>query len=75
MGNNMNGEPVRVLLVDDDEDYYVLTQDLLAEASEVNFDLTWVSTYEAALEALESEQHHVYLIDYHLGEHNGLEMG
>ncbi len=67
-------EPVRVLLVDDDEDDYVLTRDLLAEIGKEKFDLEWVSTYETALEAIEQDGHYVYLLDYRLGEHNGLEL-
>ena len=71
---NMDEEPVRVLLVDDDEDDCVLTRNLLAEAEEVRFELEWVTTYEAALEAMERAQHHVYLVDYCLGERDGLEL-
>ena len=70
----MAEELVRVLLVDDDEDDYVLTRDLLAEAAGNRFDLEWVATYEAALETMRRAQYHVYLVDYRLGEQNGLEL-
>jgi len=70
----MAEELVRVLLVDDDEDDYVLTRDLLAEAAGNRFDLEWVTTYEAALETMRRAQHHVYLVDYRLGEQSGLEL-
>jgi two-component system sensor histidine kinase/response regulator len=65
--------PVRVLLVDDDEDDYVITRDLLADIQGSRFALEWVATYEAALETIGRKQHDVCLVDYRLGERNGLE--
>ncbi|MFQ6099969.1 MAG: GAF domain-containing protein [Anaerolineae bacterium] len=70
----MNQDPIRVLLVDDDEDDYFLTSDLLADAEEARFDVEWAGTYEAALEAIGQAQHDVYLVDYLLGEQDGLEL-
>src|SRR5438270_24526 len=43
---------LRVLLVEDDEDDYFLTQDLLAEIPGCRFELEWVPTYEQGLEAV-----------------------
>ncbi|NET31330.1 MAG: response regulator [Cyanothece sp. SIO1E1] len=65
---------VRVLLVDDDEDDYILTCDLLAESERIQFELEWVTTYDAALERIGQHQHDVYLLDYRLGEFNGLQL-
>ena len=65
---------IRVLLVDDDEDDYILTRHLLAEAEGACFDLEWVTTYQAALEAMKQGKHHVCLVDYRLGDQNGLEL-
>ncbi len=65
---------VRVLLVDDDEDDYIITRDLLAEIEGRQFCVEWAATYEGALEAMERGRHDVCLIDYRLGERNGLEL-
>ena len=70
----MNDQRVKLLLVDDDEDYYLIIRDLLSEIDWVNFELHWVSTYEAAQEAAKSGQHRVFLVDYRLGERDGLEL-
>ena len=70
----MDKKPIHVLLVDDDKDDFVLTRDLLTEAEGARFEPEWADTYEAGLEAMEWAQHHVYLIDYHLGERDGLEL-
>ncbi len=70
----MNGTEIRVLLIDDDEDSYVLTLDLLEEATAARFDLEWIDTYEVGLEVVAQNGHDVCLLDYNLGERNGLEL-
>ncbi|HEY9748087.1 MAG TPA: response regulator, partial [Allocoleopsis sp.] len=70
----MSNQPVRVLLVDDDEDDYILTRDLLSESQGIRFELEWVSTWDLALELMAQKEHAVYLLDYRLGTHNGLEL-
>lgn len=63
-----------VLLVEDDEDDYVMTKALLSEIKEYNIDLKWIVSYPAALEALRTNIYNICLTDYRLGEHNGLEL-
>ena len=69
-----NGPPIRVLLVDDDRDDYSLTREVLEEIPGGRFRLDWVSTYDAALEAICRGEHDVYLIDYRLGAKTGLDL-
>jgi two-component system cell cycle sensor histidine kinase/response regulator CckA len=70
----MDNHRVRVLLVDDDEDDYILTRDFLSESQGIRFELEWVSNRDLALELMSQNQHAVYLLDYRLGTHNGLEL-
>lgn len=70
----MEIRPVRVLLVDDDEDIFIITEGLLSEIPGQKFQLDWVATYKEGLEGMCKGEHEVYLLDYRLGEHNGLEM-
>jgi PAS domain S-box-containing protein len=70
----MDTGQVRVLLVDDDEDDYVLTRDWFSQMQGDPFKLEWVESYDAALEAIARHQHDVYLFDYRLGERTGLEL-
>ena len=71
---------LHILLIDDDEDDYIITRDLLAEIAypvedkKRQFELDWVDSYEAGLAAIEQNQHHVFLVDYRLGQQNGLEL-
>ncbi|HEY6332667.1 MAG TPA: PAS domain S-box protein [Blastocatellia bacterium] len=65
---------MRILLVDDDEDDYIITRDLLSEIDGTDFDLEWIASYNGALEAIGSGKHHIYLFDYGLGERTGLDL-
>ncbi|MBV9492612.1 MAG: EAL domain-containing protein [Acidobacteria bacterium] len=67
-------QTVHVLLVEDDEDDYVLTRALLAESRRLRFDLDWASCYEDAIAKIASNHYDLYLLDYRLGEHDGLQI-
>jgi signal transduction histidine kinase len=70
----MDTRELRILIADDDEDDYILTRDLLQRIGRQRFRLDWTPSYEAALQAIELNQHDVYLFDYHLGHSDGLEL-
>jgi DNA-binding NtrC family response regulator len=70
----MEPEACRVLLVDDDEDDYIVTRDFLSEAEQFNFKLNWVSSYDTGLTTIAQNHHDVYLLDFRLGKENGLEL-
>jgi len=70
----MKANPIRILLVDDDKDDYLIIKDLLFEALRPKPELVWVSQYEDAVEEIEQGSHQVYLIDYRLGEKSGLDL-
>jgi DNA-binding NtrC family response regulator len=63
---------VRVLLVEDDEDYYLLTKLALRDLPGGPHELDWCSGYEAAGEAIARRQHDLYFVDYRLGDGDGL---
>jgi signal transduction histidine kinase len=68
----MDTRELRVLIADDDEDDYILTRDLLQRVGRQRVQLDWTPSYDAALQAIELNQHDVYLFDYHLGHSDGL---
>ena len=65
---------LKILLVDDDEDDYVITEDLLSAIKDTTIELDWVSTYDNGLEAACMKCHDVYIFDYNLGGRNGLDL-
>src|SRR5687768_16646178 len=70
----MKENPLKILFVEDDEDDYILTRDLLSEVKGTNYETAWVSKYADALDAICSGDHDVCLIDYRLGEGTGIEL-
>jgi len=70
----MDNSPIKVLLVDDDEDDYILTRHWFSEFQVIGCELEWVDSYTKAKEAIIQHEYDVYLVDYHLGEHDGLEL-
>ena len=72
----MNKEPIKILLVDDDEDDYVLTRDLLSEVKGRAYNLEWIALYDDALRAVcsSSSNYDVCLFDYRLGERTGVDL-
>ena len=70
----MDNARIRVLLIEDDEDDYILVRNMLSNATSTKYDLEWVPSYDAALEAIDTGCHDAYLLDYYLGERNGLEL-
>ncbi|HTK37165.1 MAG TPA: diguanylate cyclase, partial [Pyrinomonadaceae bacterium] len=70
----MRQESIKVLLIEDDEDDYLLTSDLLGEVKDVRYDIHWVSRYDDALATLRGGNYDVCLIDYRLGLGNGIEL-
>lgn len=75
----MNEAPLEVLLIDDDEDYFVLIEDLLSEITGQKYSLSWVPNFQAGLSALcrngtYKKAYDVCLLDYNLGGPTGLEL-
>src|SRR2546422_1829526 len=69
----MKSEKIRVLLIEDDEDYYLLTRQLFLGFGG-RYDLEWASSYKDGLQAATRCVHDVLLVDYRLGEDNGVEL-
>jgi signal transduction histidine kinase len=65
---------IKVLLIEDDEDDYILTEDTISEIPGKMYELDWAASYEAGLKAISTNEYDVYLLDYRLGKENGLEL-
>ncbi|MGK7392299.1 MAG: ATP-binding protein [Candidatus Cyclobacteriaceae bacterium M2_1C_046] len=69
-----NDKEIRVLLIEDDEDDYILTRDLFSEMSLSNFVLDWEPDYDKGREKILRKEYHIFLIDYRLGEKTGIDL-
>ncbi len=70
----MERKELKILIVDDDEDDYLLATDLLNDITAWKIVTDWCPTYEQALEQLRNTSYDLYFFDYLLGQHTGLEL-
>ncbi len=68
------GELIKVLLVEDDEDDFVIARGLLADIPGQQFTLDWARNFESGLREMAANRHDVVLVDYRLGAQNGVEL-
>ena len=67
-------EPIKVLLIDDDDDEASLTRSLLARVEDIQYSLDWVPTFGEGLASIAQHEHDAYLIDQRLGARSGIEL-
>ena len=65
---------IKLLLVEDDEDDYLITRDLLSGQGRARFEIEWQADFDTALAIIRERRHDVYLVDYRLGARTGLEL-
>lgn len=70
----MNREHINILLVDDDEDDFVITRDFLNEIEGYVFDVEWASSYEEGVQLFRRNAYDVMFFDYRLGAHTGVDL-
>ncbi len=71
----MASDNVHILLVEDDEDDYLILRDRVHEIDhQTKFILDWVTNYQDGLTQILRASHDVYLIDYYLNECSGLDL-
>jgi two-component system cell cycle response regulator len=64
----------KILLIDDDRLQYRLTQAHFKNFGGERYELEWASTYEEGMEKLLHGMHAACLLDYQLGDRNGLQL-
>jgi two-component system, sensor histidine kinase and response regulator len=70
----VKGKAIKVLIIEDDEDDYVLTRQLLSEVKGGAYLLDWAASYEQGLKVAGRGEHDVCLVDYRLGERSGTQL-
>ena len=64
----------RVLVIDDDEEDFLIIRDLLMDTGNSEYVLEWTSEVDAGRAALRARKHDAYLLDYRLGPADGMTM-
>ncbi|NET45124.1 response regulator, partial [Okeania sp. SIO2B3] len=70
----MEKQIINVLLIEDDQDDFIIIDDILSEVESPTISLNWENTYEGGLAAIETGEYDVCLLDYRLGEKDGIEL-
>jgi PAS domain S-box-containing protein len=69
-----NTDPVRILVVDDDEDDFYITNSIVKDIKGGNFIVDWCFKYPEALDHICHRNYDLYFIDYYLGAKTGLDL-
>jgi len=69
-----NQQLLRILIVEDDEDDFILISDYFKNISAWKFDIKWVQRYAAAIDELCNNQYTLCFCDYRLGAKNGIDL-
>ena len=69
-----SSQPVRILIIDDDEDDFILTRGFINSIEDRTFDIQWCYNYKAALSHLASKKFDLYFVDYRLGAKTGIDL-
>ncbi len=70
----MERRSFRVLLIEDDEDDYVLVKSLFSQIPDVKYALEWVRSFDEGVRALYDVRHDVCLLDYRLDKRDGMDI-
>jgi PAS domain S-box-containing protein len=65
---------VRVLIIDDDEDDFILTSGYIQKIEDRRFDIQWCYNYNSAVQNIAAKKFDIYLVDYRLGAKTGLDL-
>ncbi|WP_301922696.1 response regulator, partial [Ferruginibacter sp.] len=65
---------VKILIVEDDEDDFLLISNYFKNITVWNFDVNWVQRYSNALDELCNNNYTLCFCDYSLGAKNGIDL-
>jgi PAS domain S-box-containing protein len=64
----------KILIIDDDEDDFILTREMLRDARGRTFAVQWANSFERGREELAGDTYHAVLVDYDLGARSGIDL-
>ncbi len=67
-------DPIKVLVIDDDEDDFLIISDFISDIPQGKFETIWCNGYAKALKLIAQKEHDIYFIDYRLGIQTGIDL-
>lgn len=65
--------PVKILIIDDDEDDFFITSEYLKQIQEYQLQIDWCYKFNDALQLLKERKYNIFFVDYRLGARTGLD--
>lgn len=72
--NNSFSDGLKVLLVDDDKEDFIIMKHLFSRIKDVHILLDWVASSDEAIRAIEGKVHDLYLVDYRIDAKTGIDI-
>jgi len=70
----LQGNLIRIAVVDDDEDDFFIIKDFIRDIEGANLVVEWIKDYATAIEKIKARAYQVYFVDYRLGNETGLDL-
>jgi PAS domain S-box-containing protein len=67
-------DQTRILIVDDDEDDFIITSEYIRHIPGTSYDIEWCHRYEEALQHMMKGNYDLYFVDYRLGAKSGVDL-
>ncbi|WOK06194.1 ATP-binding protein [Imperialibacter roseus] len=74
MTNYQHRSSISILLIDDDEEDFLITRDIIADFPSGAYTLAWEPDFEKAKVKILQNEHEAYLVDFRLGAESGLDL-
>lgn len=71
---NIQVSQVRILIIDDDEDDFLITSEYIRHIPGATFQIEWCSDFDKALDLICQKKFDLYFTDYRLGARSGVDL-
>ncbi len=69
-----NQNRIRIAIIEDDEDDFLIIKDYISDIEGKSFVVDWFQDYQVAIDAIKNKEYHLYFVDYFLGHKTGLDL-
>ncbi|OLY93680.1 PAS/PAC sensor hybrid histidine kinase [Cnuella takakiae] len=71
--SEQTNKPVRILIIDDDEDDFFITSEYLKQIQEYALKVDWSYRFSDAIQLVQNRAYDMYFVDYRLGAKTGID--